>query len=153
MTMGQWFLLIGTLTLCVFLILIILIQRGRGEGLSGAFGGGGGSSAFGAKTGDVFTLITIVASAMFLLANVFGNYVFLPSQAARAPVFQSTPSSSPTPTPAPAPGTGTAAPETGEKPVSATPPASPTGGAPGAGDTETGGSDVKTPETESGETP
>ena len=39
---------------CLLVILVVLIQKGRGGGLAGAFGGGGGSSAFGAKTGDVF---------------------------------------------------------------------------------------------------
>lgn len=49
------------------LILVILMQRGRGGGLVGAFGGPGGSSAFGAKTGDVFTVITVVTAALFLI--------------------------------------------------------------------------------------
>ena len=55
--------------LTVFLIGIILIQRGKGGGLAGAFGGMGGSSAFGTKTGDVFTKITVgVAIAWILLS-------------------------------------------------------------------------------------
>jgi preprotein translocase subunit SecG len=57
-----------TVLLTVFLIGIILIQRGKGGGLAGAFGGAGGSSAFGTKTGDVFTKITVgVAIAWILL--------------------------------------------------------------------------------------
>jgi preprotein translocase subunit SecG len=51
----------------VFLILLILVQRGRGGGLAGALGGMGGSSAFGAKAGDVFTRITIVAATIWIL--------------------------------------------------------------------------------------
>ena len=51
----------------VFLILLVLVQRGRGGGLAGAFGGMGGSSAFGAKAGDVFTRITIVAAAIWIV--------------------------------------------------------------------------------------
>ena len=51
----------------VVLILVILVQRGRGGGLIGAFGGPGGSSAFGAKTGDVFTVVTVVLAALFLI--------------------------------------------------------------------------------------
>jgi preprotein translocase subunit SecG len=51
----------------VFLILLILVQRGRGGGLAGALGGMGGSSAFGAKAGDVFTRITVVAAAIWII--------------------------------------------------------------------------------------
>ena len=48
---------------------MILIQRGKGGGLAGAFGGMGGSSAFGARTGDVFTKVTVgVAIAWILLS-------------------------------------------------------------------------------------
>jgi preprotein translocase subunit SecG len=55
--------------LTVFLVGIILIQRGKGGGLAGAFGGMGGSSAFGTRTGDVFTRITVgVAIAWILLS-------------------------------------------------------------------------------------
>jgi len=50
-----------------FLILLVLVQRGRGGGLAGALGGMGGSSAFGAKSGDVFTKITVVAAAFWIL--------------------------------------------------------------------------------------
>jgi preprotein translocase subunit SecG len=58
-----------TVVLTLFLIGIILIQRGKGGGLAGAFGGMGGSSAFGTKTGDVFTKITVgVAIAWILLS-------------------------------------------------------------------------------------
>ena len=53
--------------IAVLLILVVLVQRGRGGGLVGAFGGPGGSSAFGAKTGDVFTVITVVMAALFLI--------------------------------------------------------------------------------------
>ena len=51
----------------IFLILLVLVQRGRGGGLAGALGGMGGSSAFGAKAGDVFTRITIGAAAVWIL--------------------------------------------------------------------------------------
>jgi len=62
--------LFGTilLVLAVFLILLVLVQRGRGGGLTGALGGMGGSSAFGAKAGDVFTRITIVTAAIWICA-------------------------------------------------------------------------------------
>ena len=55
--------------IAVVLILVVLVQRGRGGGLIGAFGGPGGSSAFGAKTGDVFTIITVVMAALFLVVG------------------------------------------------------------------------------------
>lgn len=51
----------------VFLILLILVQRGRGGGLAGALGGMGGSSAFGAKAGDIFTRITVVAATIWII--------------------------------------------------------------------------------------
>jgi len=51
----------------LFLILLILVQRGRGGGLSGALGGMGGQSAFGTKAGDLFTRITIVVAAVWIL--------------------------------------------------------------------------------------
>jgi len=60
--------------LAVFLILLVLVQRGRGGGLTGALGGMGGSSAFGAKAGDIFTRITIVTAAVWILICVAAVY-------------------------------------------------------------------------------
>ncbi len=56
----------------VVLVLIVLVQRSQGGGLSGAFGSamGGSQTAFGAKTGDVLTWVTVGAFALFLLAAV-----------------------------------------------------------------------------------
>jgi preprotein translocase subunit SecG len=51
----------------IFLIFLVLIQRGKGGGLAGAFGGAGGSSAFGSRAGDLFTRVTIVVAAIWLL--------------------------------------------------------------------------------------
>ena len=51
----------------MFLILLVLVQRGRGGGLAGALGGMGGQSAFGTKAGDLFTRITIVVAAFWIL--------------------------------------------------------------------------------------
>jgi preprotein translocase subunit SecG len=63
------FLNLVNVILTLFLIILILIQRGKGGGLAGAFGGMGGSSAFGARTGDVFTKVTVgVAIAWILLS-------------------------------------------------------------------------------------
>jgi preprotein translocase subunit SecG len=70
---------------CLLLILIILLQRGRGGGLAGAFGGAGGQSAFGAKTGDVFTWVTVGLTFVFLLLSVIANYVLVPEQYTSVP--------------------------------------------------------------------
>lgn len=65
--------MLGTLLMIVmfvtalFLILLVLIQRGKGGGLAGAFGGMGGQSAFGTKAGDLFTRITIVVAAFWII--------------------------------------------------------------------------------------
>ena len=64
---SQYFFGIVLFLISLFLILLVLIQRGRGGGLSGAFGGAGGQSAFGTKTGDVFTKITIVTATVWIL--------------------------------------------------------------------------------------
>ena len=53
-----------------FMMLLILLQKGRGGGLSSAFGGAGGNTAFGTKTGDVFTWATAVIFAVFLLLSM-----------------------------------------------------------------------------------
>lgn len=77
MTWGQSALAWSLILVCGFLMLIILIQRGRGGGLTGAFGGGGGGGgAFGAKTGDVFTWITVVVAVGFGLLAVVANFAF-----------------------------------------------------------------------------
>jgi preprotein translocase subunit SecG len=52
----------------VFMIFLVLIQRGKGGGLAGALGGMGGSSAFGTRAGDVFTMITIVVASFWILS-------------------------------------------------------------------------------------
>jgi preprotein translocase subunit SecG len=51
----------------IMLIFLVLIQRGKGGGLSGAFGGAGGSSAFGSRAGDLFTRVTLVLAAVWVL--------------------------------------------------------------------------------------
>ena len=61
--------------LCLFLILIVLLQRGKGGGLVGAFGGAGGSSAFGAKTSDVFVKITVWTAIIWFVTCLCGRYV------------------------------------------------------------------------------
>lgn len=76
MNWSQWLLSVVLIGICLLLILVVLVQRGRGSGLTGAFGGaGGGGGAFGAKTGDVFTWITVVIAIVFLFLAVVGNFV------------------------------------------------------------------------------
>lgn len=58
---------------CVFMTLLVLIQKGRGGGLSSAFGGAGGSTAFGSKTGDVLTWATSIVFGIFLLLAIIVN--------------------------------------------------------------------------------
>ena len=55
---------------CVLLMLLILIQKGRGGGLSAAFGGMGGNTAFGAKTGDMLTWVTAAFFGVFILLSI-----------------------------------------------------------------------------------
>jgi preprotein translocase subunit SecG len=64
--------LYGLLIFCsIILIFLVLIQRGKGGGLAGAFGGMGGSSAFGAKAGDVFTKVTMWVAGVWILISMF----------------------------------------------------------------------------------
>jgi preprotein translocase subunit SecG len=81
---GLHYLFMVPLTLLsVFLMLVILVQRGRGGGLTGALGGMGGQSAFGTKAGDLFTRITIVVAAIWVLLSMASLKV-LNQQSARA---------------------------------------------------------------------
>src|ERR1051325_4173145 len=64
----------------VLLICLVLLQKNRGSGLSGAFGGAGGQSAFGTKTGDVLTWITVGLTAVVLVLCITGNWVFVPAE-------------------------------------------------------------------------
>jgi preprotein translocase subunit SecG len=64
---------------CVLLIGVILLQKGRGGGLSGAFGGAGGHSAFGTRTGDMFTWVTVVLVGLFIILAVLCVQVFRPA--------------------------------------------------------------------------
>ncbi len=51
----------------LFLIVLVLIQRGKGGGLAGALGGMGGQSAFGTKAGELFTRVTRVVAAFWII--------------------------------------------------------------------------------------
>jgi preprotein translocase subunit SecG len=93
------------ITLSVILILIVLIQKGRGGGISGAFGGSGGNTAFGAKTGDVLTWATSIIFGLFMLTAVALNLIAdkvgqnpTPTQAA-TPAAPAAPAAPSNPTP------------------------------------------------------
>ena len=79
--------------MAIFLILLVLVQRGRGGGLAGALGGMGGSSAFGAKAGDVFTRVTIVAAAVWIFLCIVAANV-TPSSESRINTGPAAPASS-----------------------------------------------------------
>ena len=70
MTFAFYSLLTFFFVLCVLFAGLILIQKGRGGGISSAFGGAGGNTAFGSKTGDVLTWATSVVFAIFLVCCV-----------------------------------------------------------------------------------
>jgi preprotein translocase subunit SecG len=105
--------------LAVLLMIVILLQRGKGVGLAGAFGGAGGGTAFGAKTGDVLTWVTVVGAVCLLSYTVVLNFVFVPT----GPDLQPTPAIQPDPAAAPGAMPTTPAPTT---PAPTTPPPAPT---------------------------
>ena len=104
----------------ILLIGIVLLQKGRGGGIGSAFGGGGGgSSAFGAKTGDVFTWITVVLAGVVIFTGVAGSFIMEPAKVAT--VQPAITPVSPTGTPATgqpqdATGTGAVPPAAGDEP-------------------------------------
>ena len=76
------------LLICFLLVVIVLLQKGRGGGLSGAFGGAGGHSAFGAKTGDFFTWLTVCLAGLFLVVAIVNNFAFRKVTLENPPVMQ-----------------------------------------------------------------
>ena len=68
--------------MCVILILLVLIQKGRGGGLSSAFGGASGNTAFGSKTGDVLTWATSIVFGVFILLAIGLNLLASPGKSA-----------------------------------------------------------------------
>ena len=64
------------LMVSVLMILVILIQKPQGGGLSGAFGAGAssGQTAFGAKTGDMLTWLTVGMFCMFVMIAIVLNF-------------------------------------------------------------------------------
>jgi len=79
------------IVICLLLIIVVLLQKGRGGGIGAAFGGIG-SSAFGTRTGDVFTWVTIVLTALFLLLCVAASFVYrTPPSTVFTPTFDPAP--------------------------------------------------------------
>jgi preprotein translocase subunit SecG len=76
---SHYFFAISLSLLSIFMVLVILVQRGRGGGLTGALGGMGGQSAFGTKAGDLFTRITIVVAALWVLLAMAALRVLNPN--------------------------------------------------------------------------
>jgi preprotein translocase subunit SecG len=97
MSFALWLSVILLVLICAFLIMLVLIQKGRGGGLSSAFGGAGGNTAFGSKTGDVLTWATSVVFGIFLVLSVVSNLVANKIHAIRT---GGTASAAVTPTPA-----------------------------------------------------
>ncbi len=77
---GRVLLTIAFVAVSVLLIGLVLLQKNRGSGLSGALGGVGGHTAFGTKTGDFLTWVTVSLTALFLLLSIAGNFVFEPEK-------------------------------------------------------------------------
>ncbi len=73
---GIYVLAIAFVLVAVLLIGLVLLQKNRGSGLSGAFGGVGGHSAFGTKTGDFLTWVTVGLVVVFLSLAIAGNFLF-----------------------------------------------------------------------------
>lgn len=122
----------------LFLIALVLIQRGRGGGLAGAFGGMGGQSAFGTKAGDVFTKITVVVAACWILLcilaiNVLSRRDSLFSSTLGGTAGQAVPAQTTTPGGESAPAAGEGAPAAQTSPAGATAP----GGSPAVPAAET----------------
>jgi preprotein translocase subunit SecG len=81
------FLAVLFIIICILLILVVLLQKGRGGGIGAAFGGTS-SSAFGTRTGDVFTWVTIVLTGLFLLLAIGATVAYRPrAEPVPMPVF------------------------------------------------------------------
>ena len=86
----------------ILLVIIVLLQKGRGGGLSAAFGGAGGQSAFGSKTGDYFTWVTVGVVAFFLITAMVLTMNYRPTTelgVSRGSSLGSPPGVEPTPAP------------------------------------------------------
>lgn len=89
---GTVALVILFLIVSLALIGIVLIQRPSGGGLSGAFGSGSGSgqTAFGTKTGDALTIITVCFFVVWLGLAMGLNWATKPPKPTLQPTAQPT---------------------------------------------------------------
>lgn len=85
----QGILLVVFLIISVLMILIVLVQKPQGGGLSGAFGAasdsGAGQTAFGARTGDALTTVTVLVFLLFLISAVTLNLLQKPASVPTQP--------------------------------------------------------------------
>lgn len=111
----------------VLLILAILIQKPQGGGLATAFGAGAGSgqTAFGARTGDALTVMTIILFALYLLVGIGLVWVAHPAGPAEASTISAPAGEAPATGETPAPSTGTPAGTGSAAPVTAEPVSTP----------------------------
>jgi len=114
-TFGQVILTFFIVLVSLLLIGLILLQKNRGSGLSGAFGGVGGHTAFGTKTGDFLTWVTVGLAGVFIILSISAVFVF---ERAVTPVNAATGTQAPTEAPLT---TGGAAPNTTATPIDAQP--------------------------------
>ena len=126
--------LMGALTVafifvCVILVLTVLIQKPQGGGLAGAFGGaaGSGQTAFGTKTGDALTVLTIIVFTIFIIFAIVLNLGVKAAHSGLAGVPVATP------TDGTAPVTDQPAPTPPQSPPSTTPDSAPIQPAPASG--------------------
>ncbi len=115
-TFGQVILTFFIVLVSLLLMGLILLQKNRGSGLSGAFGGVGGHTAFGTKTGDFLTWVTVGLAGVFIVLSITAVFVFeravTPATAAPA---------APSPVSTDAPMTGGATPNTSATPIDVQP--------------------------------
>ena len=88
----------------IVLLIVILIQRGKGGGLSSAFGGMGGETAFGTRAATTAKKATVVLSVLFIVLTAGLGYARRPAPLLQGPASPSAPV-------LPLPGTESSAPE------------------------------------------
>ncbi|GJQ27607.1 MAG: hypothetical protein HBSAPP02_26390 [Phycisphaerae bacterium] len=112
-TFGQVILTFFIVLVSLLLMGLILLQKNRGSGLSGAFGGVGGHTAFGTKTGDFLTWVTVGLAGVFIILSITAVFVF---ERAVTPATAAPAAPPPASTDAPLT-TGGAAPNTAATPI------------------------------------